>query len=239
MMKKKLLVLYLIIIHLLLVVILFKTDVVSQLQIRLGLSEPQEFTRNYHELLAFHKRMDGNLLKGSVVFIGDSITQGLAVSAVTPLSVNYGIGNDTTVGVLNRVGKYRSLNSAKAVVLAVGINDLKRRDPAEILENYNTILTKIPPGVEVVICAVKPVDWRVRQASGRTLQRIDLVNAGLKRLSDRWPNTQFLTVNDKLADAEGNLVREYHIGDGVHLSAAGYEVWIKELRRVISQLHAS
>ncbi len=238
-MKKKLLVLYLIITHLLLAVVLFKTDVVSQLQIRFGLTDPQELTRNYHELVAFHKRMDDNLLKGTVVFIGDSITQGLAVSAVTPLSVNYGIGNDTTVGVLNRIGDYHSLNSAKAVVLAVGINDLKRRDPAEILENYNTILTKIPRGVEVVICAVKPVDWRVRQASGRTLQRIDLVNAGLKRLSDRWPNTQFLTVNDKLADAEGNLVREYHIGDGVHLSAAGYEVWIKELRRVISQLHAN
>ncbi len=238
-MKKKLLVLYLIITHLLLAVVLFKTDVVSQLQIRFGLTDPQELTRNYHELVAFHKRMDDNLLKGTVVFIGDSITQGLAVSAVTPLSVNYGIGNDTTVGVLNRIGDYHSLNSAKAVVLAVGINDLKRRDPAEILKNYNTILTKIPRGVEVVICAVKPVDWRVRQASGRTLQRIDLVNAGLKRLSDRWPNTQFLTVNDKLADAEGNLVREYHIGDGVHLSAAGYEVWIKELRRVISQLHAN
>ncbi len=238
-MKKKLLVLYFIIIHLLLAVVIFKTDVVSQLQIRFGLADPQELTRNYHELVAFHKRMDDNLLKGTVVFIGDSITQGLAVSAVTPLSVNYGIGNDTTVGVLNRIGDYHSLNSAKAVVLAVGINDLKRRDPAEILKNYNTILTKIPRGVEVVICAVKPVDWRVRQASGRTLQRIDLVNAGLKRLSDRWPNTQFLTVNDKLADAEGNLVREYHIGDGVHLSAAGYDVWIKELRRVISQLHAS
>ncbi len=236
MMKKKLLVLYLVIIHLLLVVILFKTDVVSQLQIRLGLSDPQELTRNYHELLAFHKRMDANLLKGSVVFIGDSITQGLAVSAVSPLSVNYGIGNDTTVGVLNRIGEYRALNSAKAVVLAVGVNDLKRRDSVEILENYTSILDKIPLGVKVIICAVKPVDGRIRQASGRTLQRIDLLNIGLKQLSDRLPNAQFLTVNDKLVDNTGNLAKEYHIGDGVHLSAAGYEVWIKELRQVISKL---
>ncbi len=219
-----------------LAIVLLKTDVVSQLQVRFGVADLQELTPNYHELVAYHKRMDANLLKGTVVFIGDSITQGLAVSAVTPLSVNYGIGNDTTVGVLNRINEYHSLNSAKAVVLAVGINDLKRRDPAEIIENYTAILDNIPLEVNVVICAVKPVDGRVRQASGRTLQRIDLVNAGLKQLSDRLPNAQFLTVNDKLADAAGNLVRVYHIGDGVHLSAAGYEIWIKELRRVISQL---
>lgn len=235
-MKKKLLVLYLVIIHLLLAVVLFKTDVVGQLQIRFGLVGPQELTPNYHELVAYHKRMDANLLKGTVVFIGDSITQGLAVSAVTPLSVNYGIGNDTTVGVLNRIGEYRALNSAKAVVLAVGINDLKRRDPAEIIENYTAILDEIPLGVKVIICAVKPVDERVKQANGRTRDRINALNDGLIQLSSARANAIFIDITADLEDAAGNLSKRYHIGDGVHLSAAGYNVWIKALRQVMAQL---
>ena len=40
--------------------------------------------------------MDSLVPVGATVFIGDSITQGLATSAVVPLSVNYGIGGDTT-----------------------------------------------------------------------------------------------------------------------------------------------
>lgn len=235
-MSKKLLVLYLVIIHLLLVVLLFKTDAVSQLQTRFGLAESQELTPNYHELVAYHKRMDANLLKGTVVFIGDSITQGLAVSAVSPLSVNYGIGNDTTVGVLNRIYQYDSIAEAKAVVLAVGINDLKRRDPNEIMQNYKAILDKVPNWIDVIICAVKPVDGRVRQANGRTRDRINVLNDRLKQLGSERKNTIFVDITSDLLDSTANLSKEYHIGDGVHLSAAGYEIWIKELRQVISQL---
>ena len=59
--------------------------------------------------------MDGLIPEGATIFIGDSITQGLATSAVSNQSVNYGIGSDTTLGVLKRLPYYNSMNSAKAV----------------------------------------------------------------------------------------------------------------------------
>ncbi len=64
----------------------------------------------------------------SVVFVGDSLTQSLYVDAVARPSVNYGIGGDTTVGVLGRLPEYRSILCASAVVMAIGVVYMKFRD---------------------------------------------------------------------------------------------------------------
>jgi len=85
--------------------------------------QPNELTPHYHQMVTFHSHMDGNVPDDSVIFIGDSLTQGLCVSAVACPSVNYGIGNDTTLGVLQRISQYESIQRAKVVVIAIGIND--------------------------------------------------------------------------------------------------------------------
>ena len=96
-------------------------------------------------MLGYHKRMDGNIPDDSTIFIGDSLTQSLAVSAISPRSVNYGIGNDTLIGVLKRIGEYKSIYRSSMIVIAVGINDLKiGKNIEEILYNYEAIIKKIP-----------------------------------------------------------------------------------------------
>lgn len=69
----------------------------------------------YRQMTSFQSRIDQNSPPRAIYFIGDSQIQGLAVSAVTPLAINYGIGNDTTAGVIKRIPLYNSLNTAKAV----------------------------------------------------------------------------------------------------------------------------
>ena len=104
------------------------------------------------------KGIDPNVPSGSAIFIGDSITQGLCVSAVFTPSVNYGIGSDTTLGVLKRIPKYQSLNRASMVILEVGVNDLKRRKDEEILSNYSSILKLLPSHLSVIISGILPVN---------------------------------------------------------------------------------
>ena len=161
---------YLLCIHILLAVVLLKSDFVFRVQNKLGIGIQQartlELTPHYHRMLGYHKRMDGNVPDRAVIFIGDSLTQGLCVSAVAVPSVNYGIGSDTTVGVLQRLSEYRSIDRAAAVVIAIGINDLRRRSDAEILDNYETILARIPESIPVIASAVLPVDEPVRQSRG-------------------------------------------------------------------------
>ena len=102
--------------------------------------------------------MDGNVPDRSVVFIGDSLTQGLCSDAIACPSVNYGVGNDTTVGVLARLPEYQSLRCASAIVLAVGVNDIMFRDNQHIVQNYRRILASLPQSVPIVCSAVLPVN---------------------------------------------------------------------------------
>ena len=94
---------YLIAIHVFLVIVLLNSDFIVRLSNKLGVGNHQtkssELTAYYHRMLGYHERMDGNVPDGAVIFIGDSITQGLCVSEVALQSVNYGIGTDTTFAV--------------------------------------------------------------------------------------------------------------------------------------------
>ena len=85
----------------------------------------------------------------TIVFIGDSIIQGLYVSAVTENGVNFGISGDTTAGVLERIDKYTILNKARAVVIAIGINDIPRRNNKKIIENL-LLFVKVVKNVVIV-----------------------------------------------------------------------------------------
>jgi len=79
-----------------------------------------EFYRN--EVLAFQLRVDKNLTEEYLIFIGDSHIQGLAVQEISSKSINYGIGADTTLGVLNRASKYQSVLTSAAVIFHIVIN---------------------------------------------------------------------------------------------------------------------
>jgi len=189
----------------------------------------ERISPHYNTMVTYHKRVDGNVPDQAIIFIGDSITQGLAVAAVTPLAVNYGIGKDTTVGVLERIPKYHSLARAKAIVLAIGVNDLRQRSNEELLANFEAIFSRLPSEVPLIVSAILPVDTRVWPEPDHN-ERIDQVNAELKLLCLRYPTSCFVNCSDRLRDAEQNLAANFHIGDGIHLSAAGYTVWIDALR---------
>lgn len=228
--SKKLLISYLILLHLVLFVLVFKTDFISKVETKLGFL-PEELSPFYHDMVATHMSMDGNLSDQTIVFIGDSITQGLAVSAVATPSVNYGIGLDTSYGVLQRISQYKSLHTAKAVVLAIGHNDLKRRSNTEMLENYHLILQKIPKHTPLVVSAILPIDERVETVADNA--RIRDINKELKRLVKQFPNAVFMDAGEKLQDSSLNLATEYHTGDGIHLNHKGYEAWIGELKKTL------
>lgn len=228
-MKKRIAIIYLICIHLLLAVVLLKSDFIDRVQTKLGIQQTElsaEITQHFHRMLRYHKRMDGNVPDGSVIFIGDSITQGLCVSAVACPSVNYGIGSDTTLGVLQRLPEYRSIDKASAVILAIGINDMKRRSNEEILKNYRSIVGHIPEKTPIVISAILPLDEGSRQEwQGRNQDRIKSLNLSLEDLADS--RIFFVDAGPLLVDASGNLADQYHDADGVHLNSKGNQCTAK------------
>lgn len=230
---RKLGVIYLLLLHILVATMFVQSDFIEKVEYRLGFSATPELSSYYDRITTYHFRMDGNVPDGATIFIGDSITQGLATSAIARLSVNYGIGSDTTIGVLNRIKKYESLTRAEAVVIAIGVNDLRRRHDEEIIANYKDILDRLPEYLPIVVSAILPVDERV-QAVNSENRRILGVNKLIRDLANRHDNATFLDAGDVLRGADNNLKSDFHIGDGVHLSSDGYRVWITELRRALN-----
>lgn len=184
---------------------------------------------------AFNLRVDKNTSKERIVFIGDSHVQGLAVNEVTNRGVNFGIGRDTSKTILNRVYQYQSPKSAKAVVLAFGINDFQYRSVEEALKNYKAVLDAIPETTLIVINAVFNIDTLyVSKNININNKDIQIFNQKLERLSKDYSNSIFLSINSKLS--EGNQLRDsYHIGDGLHLNKNGYQIWINALKELLNK----
>ncbi len=228
---KKLFSVYIIGLHVLFAVVLLKSDIIEKVQRKLGVYQKPELSTYYYDITSYHERLDGSLPEGVTLFIGDSITQGLATAAIADLSVNYGIGSDTTVGVLERLPKYKSINKAKAVVLAIGVNDLKRRDVDTTVDNYQKMLKLIPKDMPVVVSAVLPVDERVyTQNSNATIKQLNLK---LKTLAASMSNIVYIDSTELLQASDGNLKADFHTGDGIHLNTAGYKIWIAQLRQAL------
>lgn len=233
--KHRLLIAYLVALHLLVGWMLWKSDFVERMSDEFSGPDDSEITPFFHQMLAYHERSVEIVPDGSVVFIGDSITQGLCVTAVAPNAVNYGIGGDTTVGVLRRLQSYRDvLSEASAVVLAVGINDLGWRHDHELVANYERILGELSND-RVFVSSIMPVDDTVRQDMDGFRKRIEDVNSSLRKLAETRPNVAFIDNSTALdRDADGRLDRALHVGDGLHLNSEGNAIWASTLRRVIA-----
>jgi lysophospholipase L1-like esterase len=194
----------------------------------------QELGGYYYTLVRQHQRMDGNVPADALIFIGDSILQGLAVAAVADRSVNFGISGDTTAGVIKRLPIYRSVERARAIVLHVGVNDLAYRTPEELLANFHSILTDLPGSRPIVVSAILPLDENVLNYSSGN-REIKEINARLASLCREFDRAIYVDAGLRLADTEGNLERKYHVGDGVHLSNQGYDVLIDVYRSAITR----
>ena len=158
---------------------------------------------------------------GSVVFLGDSITEGGSWHELFPdVRVhNRGIGGDTTPGVLERLHQVTAGRPAK-VFLKIGTNDLSfgRRED-EIVANIREIVDRIhaeSPGTRVYVQSVLPRDVGYRE-------RIESLNARLAEAMPRQRAT-FVDLYPLFLAADGSILDRL-ANDELHLLGPGYEVW--------------
>ena len=204
-----------------------------------ALPKEGELTPHFQRMSTYHKRMDGSVPEGAVLFIGDSITQGLCVAAVCQHGVNYGIGSDTTAGVIERLPLYASVERAAAVVLAIGVNDLRRRDDQFIRENLRLLLEQITPHAPVVVSAILPLDERIASVGADRNKRIAGLNGEIKALADSFAHCVYVDAGPMLLDEEGCLAAACHVGDGVHPNTEGYAKWIAVLQAGLKKVRVS
>ena len=189
---------------------------------------------HYVKRLAEFKKQP--IVKGKVIMLGNSITEGgnwkklLKDSTV----INRGISGDVTFGVINRLDEIVKRKPSK-VFLLIGINDLSRKTPDEvILENLFSIVSRIrsgSPKTEIFVQSILPTNESFKNFmpnfKGKS-SSILTINTQLQRYADKMKFT-YVDLYSKFLDANGLMDAKYAT-DGLHLNQLGYQHWVSILR---------
>jgi lysophospholipase L1-like esterase len=202
------------------------------LGVKIGLIDNAGITEFQKNTVAHHMRLDRNLTDGRLVFLGDSHILGLDTMQVAPDGVNFGIGGETTAGLLARVGRYKSVRQARGVVIGIGFNDFGRHESGQTVDNVRRILARI--SVPVVLCGILPVapGGAENPAAAKLNAAIASINSDLRSICTKDcifadPDPIFAGMADPAP---------YYESDGVHLSREGYGAWTKLISHYVATL---
>lgn len=167
-----------------------------------------------------------------LLFVGDSIIEGGDWATWFPDDdvVNLGVGGDTVAGLTARVDDVVAAQP-DSIVLLIGTNDFgsHRRTVEQVvrgIENVMVTLRRELPGARLLLTSILPrtaeLAPRIKDANRHLRQFSATVRA---QYLDLWP-----------ALAEGDAIREGFTTDALHLSEAGYQAWLDELRPALERL---
>lgn len=177
--------------------------------------------------------------RNSVVFLGDSITQGWGEdfngSFPGMKAANRGISGDTTRGVLIRLKEDVLTLQPKSVVLLIGTNDLEEQaDPETIAVNLKLILAELKQHdakMPIVLCQVFPSS-ATKKRSAEQIKKLNQLYAGAVK-GDK--QVTFIETWPLFADGQGDAKKE-EFPDLLHPNKAGYAKWASAIRPVLATL---
>jgi lysophospholipase L1-like esterase len=215
-----------ILLHMFLAILIVKTDFIPRVKAKLGAAEiPNPHVIN---MVRYHQWMDSSVPDKATIFLGDSITQGLATAAVAPYAINYGIGTQNTAELLHALPSYPSLNRADVIFLAIGINDFIRDKKSGLSDRYREIVERLPDQTPLIWSSVMPTGYgNIASAD------IAMANETIRSLCANRVNCIFVDTWHFLADENGKMIASLFLEDGLHLSLGGYAAWIAALKQAL------
>lgn len=178
-----------------------------------------------------------NLPKGRIAFLGNSITEGGKWDKLTgdPTVVNRGIAGDITFGVLKRLDVIIQSKPSKLFLL-IGINDIgKDIPPAVIADNIRKIVGRFnaeSPKTQVYVQTILPVNPEIKNFPQHydKNDHVKKANAYIQEVV-RHENATVVDTFTLFADDQGFLNQQW-TGDGLHLNASGYDLWVRHLKAI-------
>jgi (4-O-methyl)-D-glucuronate---lignin esterase len=188
-------------------------------------------------------------------FVGDSITRRWGATDYPELlnnwtqnffgwnAANFGWGADTIQNILWRLanGELDAVDP-KVIVLLAGTNNVGNSVPptgieamvADITQGIRAILDVMrakAPAATVIVTGIFP-----RNDNMAVLPAIDKINRNIAAFAN-GRSIRYLSVNDKLADADGRLYEGMmDPRDKLHPTIKGYQVWADGLKPLLNEL---
>ena len=182
-----------------------------------------------------------------MVFIGDSTThgpkayEGLAGAQVWPPSsgtlarFNQSIATivypptGEEIPITDAVGRAKP----EYVVLTIGVNGVSMMDEQQFKEQYTALIERmksVSPDTKIICNSIYPVEAMYEaKDNGINNAVIDRANGWILQIAEAT-GTHFTNSASVLKGADGKLVSDYGNGDGIHLSAVGFERVIDYLK---------
>lgn len=196
----------------------------------------QKFHNDYYDTRrAAHN--DEGIPEGSVVFVGNSITeQGWWNMLFKTHVVNRGIGGDNTFGMFDRLPDILASHPVKIFLMA-GVNDITGGQSVDTIvgniEKMADMVRDTAPECELYIQSVLPVSTkRVAYAyiKGHN-PKIAELNVRLEELCKGRDRCTFVNIAPLLSDSDGELRKEL-TKDGIHIHPEAYVIWTNRIKKL-------
>ncbi|GAB1463814.1 GDSL-type esterase/lipase family protein [Pedobacter sp.] len=186
----------------------------------------------YNDRIEFFKK--DPIGKKDFVFLGNSITQGGNWGKILAIAnaKNRGISGDITFGVLDRLEEIIAAKPAKVFIL-IGTNDVARNIPDSlIVRNHKKMIERIRKGskkTQIYFYTILPVNNSFpKKNHWDKEEHYNFINEEIKKYTDK--NVTVIDLYSHFID-ENKKLRADLTKDGLHLIAAGYEVWAEVLNK--------
>jgi lysophospholipase L1-like esterase len=168
------------------------------------------------------------------VFLGDSLITVLCVENLFN-GINLGIAAESVQRAKQKVLGIANLEN-KNIVLAYGINDILCKSTT-VYNDYIELINHLPESAIIYIFSVLPVDEEAAKGCIKSVtnQQIKELNKALQQYAGSSARVRFLDLGKGLYDANGQLNRTLHKGDGIHLNEEGNLLWIRAIKEEISK----
>lgn len=208
-----------------------------------GVPRPSQDSTDYRKSIADRAILIDGILTDSLatIFIGDSQTELFRVSEMfnSFYIKNRGIIGSTSWDLVERMPAIVKSHPSK-IFIQIGINDLKNslrlnEGEKQLLTDYETMLyfiSKQSPRTKVYVQNLPPVNKMFFKERTDSINKIiPAVNGEIKNTALKY-NDQYVDLY-KLFNDKGILPARFS-ADGLHLDAAGYKIWKKEIEKFVN-----
>ncbi|MEG0518072.1 MAG: GDSL-type esterase/lipase family protein [Bacteroidales bacterium] len=209
--------------------------------------EQKKFSAHYYKRYAEFEKGQA-IGKQDIVFLGNSLTEGgkwneYFQNVSEKLAKrggairNCGIIGDDAVGMYERLHQILP-GTPKKIFLLVGVNDISHNLSADsVLVLVDKVIGKIKresPKTKLYLQSLLPINSqknKYKTMIGKA-QIIKEVNAGLEQLTKKY-KIPYIELYNYFTTPGSIELREEFTSDGLHINSAGYEIWVREIKKYV------
>lgn len=195
--------------------------------------DPLRFKEEVAQLTANDKSLNK---KDVILFTGSStirMWQNIQSDFPNYNVVNRGFGGSQTSDLLYYFDQLILPYNPKKVFIYEGDNDLSAgKSPEQILSTMDSLITlihkRVSRNVSIYIISPKPslARWQMR---GKYVE----FNKRMADLASSKKKVYFIDVWTPALDADGNVLKDIFLEDGLHMNEKGYSIWVSVIRKYL------